>query len=230
MPRGSARLPPLVRSRPVSGHDSEAMDQRGRSDQRIPEGPRIGTMERCKSPRNRGGGGEDTLGKGGQYAVLDPLLDEPALPVVPSLEQQRACLQFQNGDAGEEHVRRRHRVGPCRDIGTGPVRPGVPRRHWCRARTLPEFDESRRIAAQPWRFEPDILAFRMRQQITNALSPPREALIGVVTHQHIGRAPRVGNGHRPLIGGALDARDVLIEFATGQGDDVFGASSLVKAR
>jgi len=32
------------------------------------------------------------------------------------------------------------------------------------------------------------------------------------------------------MGGALDARDVLIDFATGQGDDVFGASSLVKAR
>src|SRR6516225_7355615 len=97
---------------------------------------------------------------------------------------------------------------------------GVPKRHWCRARTSPEFGKSRRIAAQPWRFEPDRLAFRVRQQITNALSSPREALIGIVAHQHIGRPPSVGNGHRAVIGRTLGSRDVLIEFTTGQADHV----------
>src|ERR1700751_2617037 len=90
---------------------------------------------------------------------------------------------------------------------------GVPRRYWCRARTSLEFGESRRIATQPGRVEPAILAFRMRQQITNPLSPPREAPIGIVAHQHVGRPPPVGNGHRPLIGGALGARAALIQFA-----------------
>ncbi len=65
----------------------------------------------------------------------------------------------------------------------------------------------------------------MLQQGANARSPPGKVLIGVVTHQHIGRTAPVGDDDRPLIRRAFGARNILVEFATGQGGH-FGAPFL----
>ena len=91
--------------------------------------PGIGNMEKRAPPRYRGIDCEDSLGKGRQHTVLDPLLDQPALGAVPPPEQQGARLKLQNGDAGQEHVRRRYAVGPCRHLGIGPVWPAELRHH-----------------------------------------------------------------------------------------------------
>ena len=71
--------------------------------------------------------------------------------------------------------------------------------------------------ADAGRIELDVFPTRHRQRLDDGARRLGQALVLGVGQQHIGATAPIGDEHRPVVGRALGAGRVLVEFARGEG-------------
>src|SRR3954469_5092911 len=88
--------------------------------------------------------------------------------------------------------------------------------HWCPAETLVELRDGELFTAQARRLEFDIIALRVREQLTNTWSVTAQPTVRFMPHQHVSGPTSIRNNNRAALRRTFGTSDILIELTTGQ--------------
>src|SRR5436190_20990615 len=82
----------------VAGHDGHAVHQRGRADQRITKGRRVGHVERGGAAGDRFVDGKHPVDERRGHAAVQPLAKDRSGRRITALGEQYAVLELVDGD------------------------------------------------------------------------------------------------------------------------------------
>lgn len=127
----------------IARNDGQAVNKRGRGDESVAFGSRVGNVKLRTALRDGRINGEDSILEPSQNLTVDPSTQDSTLRCVFAPDQARTKFDFQNRDSGHEEARRRDRVCPCDDIAISFVWPpqfgndiGVQQKHQSRSAGL----------------------------------------------------------------------------------------------